>query len=51
MTPVSIFEWFADGNLIGCGTKAEFDYWISEGVVSPDATLGKVIGYQPSAAA
>lgn len=45
---LAIFEWLAGGAVIGCGTVVEFDYWRSEGVVSPDAVLGRVIGYQPS---
>jgi len=41
---VDIHEWqFADGKVFGCGTALELRYWQQEGIVDPDATLGKVI--------
>lgn len=46
---VKVYEWqFTDGTVFGCGTKCEFDYWQSEGIVDPDAVLGKVICNEPA---
>lgn len=48
MESIAIYEWeFSDGQSFGCGTKCEFDYWQSEGIVDPEARLGKVISYEP----
>ena len=46
MRMVEVYEWIADGSVIGCGTKVEFDHWQD---AMPGATLGKVIAYEPAA--
>lgn len=46
---VEVFEWaYTDGTVFGLGTKLEFDYWKSEGVVDPEAVLGKSMGFEPA---
>lgn len=45
---VNIHEFlFADGSSFGCGTALELAYWQHEGIIDPDAKLGKVIGTEP----
>lgn len=45
---VAIHEWvFADGKAFGCGSALELSYWQKEGIVDPDAKLGRVISYEP----
>lgn len=46
---VAVHEWvFADGQSFGCGTECELRYWQSEGIVDPDARLGRVISHEPA---
>lgn len=48
---VNVYEFvLPDGTCIGCGTKAEFDHWSSEGVFDADARLGAIIGQEPDVA-
>lgn len=45
---VPVYEWeFADGKSFGCGTECEFRYWQQEGIVDPEARLGKIISHEP----
>lgn len=49
MPTVTVYEWlFADGTSFGCGTALELDYWQREGVVDPEARLGRVLGQEPA---
>lgn len=46
---VNVHEFlFADGTSFGCGTALELAYWQREGIVDPEAKLGKVIGTEPA---
>jgi len=48
MDRVAIHDWqFADGTSFGCGTACELAYWQAEGIVDPEAKLGRVIGDEP----
>lgn len=48
MTNVPVYEWeFSDGQPFGCGTECEFSYWQQEGIVDPEARLGKIISHEP----
>ncbi len=49
MQTVPVYEWQLDGRGVGLGTKVEFDYWASEGVLADGTTLGDVLGYEPAA--
>jgi hypothetical protein len=49
MQTVPVYEWLlADGTPFGCGTKVEFDYWLSEGVNEADSRLGDIMGHEPA---
>lgn len=49
MEMVTVHEFvFADGKSFGCGTACELAYWQHEGIIDPDARLGKVIGREPA---
>jgi hypothetical protein len=49
MATVEVHEWlFADGTSLGCGTPCELAYWQQEGIVDPEARLGRVIGLEPA---
>ena len=41
---VTIYNFTLNGSVIGCGTKAEFDYWTLQGVFSAGCQLGGAIG-------
>lgn len=42
---IEVYEWvFPNGTSFGCGTECELRYWQREGIVDPDARLGKFIG-------
>ena len=46
---VPVYEWLlADGTVIGCGTRSEFDFWNAEGIANGDR-MGKIIGHEPAA--
>jgi hypothetical protein len=46
---VNVHEFlFADGTSLGCGTALELAYWQSEGIIDPEAKLGKVICTEPA---
>lgn len=46
---VEVYEFqFADGECFGCGTALELAYWQREGIVDPEAKLGKVVGNEPA---
>lgn len=45
----AVHEWtLADGTATGLGTEAEFNHWKSEGVLSEETSLGRVLGYEPA---
>lgn len=45
---VAFYEWqFPCGTVFGCGTECELHYWKSEGIVDPEAILGKEICREP----
>lgn len=45
----NVYEWqFADGEVFGCGTELELRYWQQEGIVDPDAVLGRVVSTEPA---
>lgn len=47
MSFVAVHEFvFADGKPFGLGSALELKYWQSEGVIDPDARLGKIIGQE-----
>ena len=46
---VNVYEWLtAESKPFGCGTEAEFHYWLSEGVNPEGSVLGKVLCQEPS---
>lgn len=49
MATVPVYEFvFADGTSFGCGTALELRYWQQEGIIDPEARLGKLIGHEPA---
>lgn len=50
MAMVPVYEWvLSDGTAFGCGTRVEFEYWLSQGVNPEGSALGAVIAQEPAA--
>lgn len=46
---IPVYEFvFANGDAFGCGTALELHYWQSEGIIDPDARIGRLLGYEPA---
>lgn len=46
---INVYDFiFADGTSFGCGTACELAFWQREGIIDPDARLGRVIGHEPA---
>ncbi len=49
MAQVAVYEWVGpDGTGLGCGTRVEFDYWQSQGVIADDDKLGELLTHEPA---
>lgn len=47
---VPVYEWLtADDAVLGCGTQAEFDHWVAEGVNPVGSKLGNILCHEDAA--